>query len=235
MDLAERHHPIGIEATAYTLEAIADCDPGWMSRLSEFIRDGKVEFVGSGYSQAIGPLLPADMVAANLRLGNQAYRELLGVARSWRWSMNRPIPPGWSGFIWTPAIEAILMDWDNVANHPEWKPEYRYAPQRALGSDGRDIALLWTNTSPSRNCSGWRMATSRWRLSGALCGPARVGDRALCLYASDAEIFDFRPGRFRTEETNQGGSEWQRIDEAFAGVDGKLDGVDGAPSADAQD
>ena len=74
-----KQHPIGIEATAYTLEAIRKADPAWLEDLAALIRDGKVEFIGSGYAQAIGPLLPADVVAANLRLGNQAYREMLGV------------------------------------------------------------------------------------------------------------------------------------------------------------
>ena len=74
-----QQRPIGIEATAYTLEAIRRCDPAWLEELAALIRDGKVEFIGSGYAQAIGPLLPADVVAANLRLGNQAYREMLGV------------------------------------------------------------------------------------------------------------------------------------------------------------
>jgi hypothetical protein len=40
--------------------------------------------------------------------------------------------------------------------------------------------------------------------------------RAFCLYASDAEIFDFRPGRYRTEEALQSASEWKRIAEALS-------------------
>ena len=42
--------------------------------------------------------------------------------------------------------------------------------------------------------------------------------RALCLYASDAEIFDFRPGRFRTEEKLPQTSEWERVDKALSAV-----------------
>jgi hypothetical protein len=38
------------------------------------------------------------------------------------------------------------------------------------------------------------------------------------------EIFGFRPGRYRSEETNQGMIEWQRIDEAFEALT-KLDDV----------
>ena len=42
--------------------------------------------------------------------------------------------------------------------------------------------------------------------------------RALCLYASDAEIFDFRPGRFRTEEKQTADSEWERLSKALSAV-----------------
>ena len=71
-----KHYPIGLEATAYTLEAIRKADPNWLDELAALIAAGRIEFIGSGYAHAIGPLLPADVVAANLRLGNQAYREL---------------------------------------------------------------------------------------------------------------------------------------------------------------
>ena len=53
----------------------------------------------------------------------------------------------------------------------------------------------------------------------ALIGGGQIGGTlALCLYASDAEIFDFRPGRFRTEEKLPQASEWDRLDKAFAAV-----------------
>ena len=48
-------------------------------------------------------------------------------------------------------------------------------------------------------------------------GQIAASPRALCLYASDAEIFDFRPGRYRTEEKILG-SEWKRLAHAFHAV-----------------
>lgn len=79
--LAATHGPIGIEATGFTLEEIEARDPAWIARFRELIAQGKAELVGSGYAQAIGPLMPAKMVAANLRIGNDIYRRLLGIQR----------------------------------------------------------------------------------------------------------------------------------------------------------
>ena len=226
LDLAERHHPIAIEATAYTLKAIAACNPGWISRLSELIGAGKVEFVGSGYSQAIGPLLPADMVATNLRLGNQAYEELLGSVPTIALVNEQAYSAGLVGLYLDAGYRALLVDWDNVANfHPGWKPEFRYAPQRAIGSDGRDIAILWTNTVAFQKLQ--RLAHEDISLQEYLAfveSQRGACSRILNLYASDVEIFGFRPGRYRSEETNQGVIEWHRIDEAFEAL-AKLDDV----------
>jgi hypothetical protein len=233
LDLAEHHGPIGIEATAYTLQAAQTCDPAWLARLAALIKAGKVEFIGSGYAQAIGPLLPADAVAANLRLGNDAYRRLLGMQPTLALVNEQAYSGGLVGLYLDAGYQALLVDWDNVANfHPGWQPDFRYAPQRAIGSDGREIAILWTNTVAFQKLQ--RLSHDDISLENYLefvAGQRSDSDRALCLYASDAEIFGFRPGRYRTEESNQGGTEWDRINAAFAGVSAIGDVRIVAPSA----
>ena len=221
LELAERHGPIGIEATAYTLKAIAACDPGWIARLKTLVAAGKVEFIGSGYAQMIGPLVPAGMVAANQRLGQAAYQEMLGARPRLALVNEQAYSGGLVGTYLDAGYDALLVDWDNVANHhPGWPSDLRYAAQRAKGSDGRDIAILWTNTVAFQKLQ--RLAHDDITLDEYLgfVAQQRGGrDRAYCLYASDAEIFGFRPGRYRTEETNQGGTEWTRIFAAFAALE----------------
>lgn len=220
LDLIEQYGPIGVEATAYTLSTIADCDPTWLNRLKSLVESGKCELVGSGYAQIIGPLLPAEVVASNLRLGNGYYRQRLGVSPTLALVNEQAYSAGLVGIYLDQGYEALLLDWDNVANfHPHWHPNFRYAPQRARGSDGRDIAVLWTNTVAFQKLQ--RLAHSDISLDEYLKflslqdGPS---ERVYCLYASDAEIFGFRPGRYRTEEANQGQTEWDRIEDAFAAI-----------------
>ena len=226
LDLVEHHGPVGIEATAYTLQAIGKCAPDWLGRLRRLIDTGKAELIGSGYAQVIGPLVPADIVAANLRLGNEAYQRLLGHKPAIALVNEQAYAGGLVGQYLDAGYEALLVDWDNVANfHPHWKPDYRYAPQRALGADGRSIPILWTNTVAFQKLQ--RLAHDDIGLDDYLrfvAGQRGTSQRVLCLYASDAEIFGFRPGRYRTEEANQGRAEWDRLEAAFAAVAG-LDGV----------
>ena len=219
LELAKTHGPIGIEATGFTLEEIDARDPAWCNEAKRLIAEGRVELIGSGYAQIIGPLVPAPVTEANLRLGNEVYGRLLGQRPKLALVNEQAYSAGLVGLYLDAGYRAILMDWDNpAAHHPEWPVETRYRAQRAAGADGREIALLWTNTVAFQKLQ--RLAHGDIALSdyvGYVAGQRSAEPRALCLYASDAEIFDFRPGRYRTEEALDGG-EWARIGEAFAAL-----------------
>jgi len=51
--------PIAVEATGFTLETVEHIDPMWIAELKRLIANGSIEFIGSGYAQIIGPLVPA--------------------------------------------------------------------------------------------------------------------------------------------------------------------------------
>jgi hypothetical protein len=220
LDLAQTHGPIGLEITGFALEEIAARDPEWCGRARALIAKGRIELIGSGYAQIIGPLVPAAVTEANLRIGNEVYERLLGCTPSLALVNEQAYSAGLVGLYLDTGYRAILMDWDNpAAYHPEWPAETRYLPQRAIGSDGREIALLWTSTVAFQKLQ--RFVHGDMPLDDYLDYVAsRRGSRprALCLYASDAEIFDFRPGRYKTEEAIGSVSEWRRFAEALAAV-----------------
>jgi hypothetical protein len=219
--LAEKYPHIGLEASGYTLEEIARIDPGWIARARELIAQGKVELIGSGYSQMIGPLVPARVIAENLKLGNEVYRRLLNAQPTVALVNEQAYSAGLVEHYLKAGYSALLMDWDNCsANQPEWDRDQQYLPQQARGTDGQKIGLLWTNTTAfqqmQRFVHGDIRLDAYLRFVGERRGPST---RMLCLYASDAEIFDFRPGRFRTEERlPEHDSEWERIGKALAAV-----------------
>src|SRR5580693_5709350 len=82
LKLAEKHGPVGIEVTAFTLEEIESRDPAWIARARELIAERRIELIGSGYAQIIGPLVPASVSEANLRIAGNIYERLLGVRPS---------------------------------------------------------------------------------------------------------------------------------------------------------
>jgi hypothetical protein len=217
LDLAAEHGPIGIEATGYTLEVIDALDPEWIGRCRALIAAGKVELIGSGYAQLIGPLVPARVSEENLRIGNAIYKGLLGVQPKLALVNEQAYSAGLVGLYLDAGYGAILMDWDNPgAQHPEWPCETRYLLQQAVGSDSRAIDLIWTNTVAFQKLQ--RFAHGDIALDdyvGYVRTQLAKTDRALCLYASDAEIFDFRPGRYKTEEKIADGGEWKMLARAL--------------------
>lgn len=217
--LAEQVGPIGMEISGYTLEEIARRDPAWIVRARDLIAQDRIELIGSGFSQMIGPLVPARVTEENLRLGNETYDRLLGVKPRLALINEQAYAAGLVGLYRDAGYDAIIMDWENpAAHHPEWPAETQYLPQRARGTDGREIALIWSNTTLFQQLQ--RLVHGDIPLKNYLefvrnrKGPA---PRALCLYASDAEIFGFRPGRFKTEEMLSD-DEWLRLREAFRAI-----------------
>ena len=218
--LAETHPHIGIEISGYTLEEIARHDPAWIAKARRLIAENKIELIGSGYSQMIGPLVPARVMAENLRIGNQVYRDLLDARPAVALVNEQAFSAGLVEHYLDAGYSALLMDWDNPsANHPEWDAERQYLPQYASGSNGRRIALLWTNTAAFQQLQRFVYDDIKLETYLRFVRARRAfSTRALCLYASDAEIFDFRPGRFRTEEKLSDGGEWDRLGKALSAV-----------------
>lgn len=221
LQLAETHPGLGIELSAYTLEQIQQLDPEWVGKARQLIADGQLELIGSGYTQIIGPLLPARVVCENLSLGSEIYRDLLGVVPSIALVNEQAFSAGLVGHYLDAGYQAILMDWDNPStHHPSWKPSLQYLPQYAAGTDGRKIAILWTNTTAfqqmQRLVHGDISLEAYLRFLRQRPTPPTA---ALCIYASDAEIFNFRPGRFRTEERlGDAATEWRRWNEVLSAI-----------------
>jgi hypothetical protein len=96
--------PIAIEATGYTLETIHAIDPAWTAELRRLTGTGQVEFIGSGYAQLIGPLVPARVNRANLELGQNSYQAILGLRPQIALVNEQPSLRGLCRFTSMPAI-----------------------------------------------------------------------------------------------------------------------------------
>jgi hypothetical protein len=213
--LARRYGlPFGIEASAYTLESVAEIDRSWIDELRALTTQGPCEFVGSGYAQIIGPLVPAEVNAHNLRLGNEAYRQLLGFCPTIALVNEQAYSAGLLQHYKDAGYKAIVMEWDNPARwHPDWNPEWRYFPQIACGQHGEELPVIWNKSIAFQKFQ--RYAHGEMDLPEYLDYLAKhVGpeERAFPLYGNDIEVFDFRPGRYQTEPGLKTESEWQRID-----------------------
>ncbi|EHP85497.1 glycoside hydrolase family 57 [Geobacter metallireducens RCH3] len=207
--------PFGIEITGYTLETVAAIDPAWVEELRELC-SGQCELVGSGYSQMIGPLVPAEVNRQNLRIGNQTYERLLGLRPRIVLVNEQAYSAGLIGHYREAGFEAMVMEWDNPAyHHPQWDPAWRYLPQIAMGQHGEELPVIWNNSIFFQKFQRYVHGELELDDYLALIGRHDNGTtRAIPLYGNDIEIFDFRPGRFTTEAVMEH-DEWGRIRELF--------------------
>lgn len=204
--------PLGIELTGYTLEIIQSLDPDWVTELKRLIASGRVELIGSGYAQIVGPLVPAAVNRANQQLGRQIYLDLLGIVPDLALVNEQAWSAGMVEHYKDASYQAVLMEWDNpAAGHPEWAAEWRYYPQRAQGPGTVDLPVIWNQSIAFQKFQ--RYAHGELELEEMLeYLQQRIGaeDRTWALYGNDVEIFDYRPGRFQTE-AELTGNEWERI------------------------
>jgi hypothetical protein len=213
----DRGIPLAIEAPAYTLGVARKLDPDWIEALRKAVTIGEVEFVGAGYAQLIGPLVPAMVNRWNLEIGREKYRELLGAEPALWYVNEQAYSRGMVEHYVKVGASAILMEWNNPRTlHPEWCDTYRYHPQAAVGTNGFQIPVIWNDSvsfQKLQRCAHGEITIEE--LIDYLRLHVGGEDRFLCLYGNDAEIFDFRPGRFGTEPCLSQSSEWERLSEIY--------------------
>ena len=208
--------PLGIEASGSTLEMIDEIDPTWTVRLRELCKSGCVDFIGSGYVQMIGPLVPAEINRANLRLGHTFYEKYIGFRPALALINEQAYSPGVVPLYREAGYDAFIMDWANpFSRHENWDPSWQYRVQQVLGSDGLPMKVVWNHSIPFQKFQRFvYQEMSMDRYLDYLASHIGKGDRAFPMYGSDAEVFDFRPGRYSTEEAALEG-EWGRIRTLF--------------------
>ena len=226
LDLVRSGIPLGIEVTGLTLEIIRSIEPSWVKEFADLLLDGCCELVGAGYAQIIGPLSPAGVNSKNLEMGNMVYKKLLNTKPRIALVNEQAYSAGMVVHYLDAGYEAILTEWDNPYRyHPEWDRSMRYFPQRALGADGRDIPIIWNHSISfqkfQRQAHGETESTEYLSYIQKQLAVGNGG--AFSVYGNDAEIFDFRPGRFHTEPPLTSHNEWIRIKKIYS----KLRQIDG--------
>lgn len=208
----------GIEMSAYTLEEIKQLDSLWVEELKSLIQTGNVELVGSGYSQSIGPLMSAEANTWNQEIGINIYQEILGTKPSIALINEMAYSVGVLEHYNNVGYKAVIMEWNNPYKyHPEWDKNWRYNPQTLTDLQGRNIPVIWADSIVFQKFQ--RYAHGELDLDEYIefiDGFKGNDIRYFPIYSNDVEIFDFRPGRFKTEANIAGKeSEWKKIEILF--------------------
>ncbi|MFH1710665.1 MAG: hypothetical protein ABH860_06370 [bacterium] len=187
---------LGFEFPAYTLEKINAIDKKFLPELKKKVKEGKCEVIGSGYSQNIMPLIPAEVNMKNLNLGTAVYKKLLEFKPSVLYLNEQVYSKGLVKVIKKAGYSATVLDWDNSQEYGNYPSKYRYSPLLLKGTDDQKIKLLWNSSIAFQKFQ--RYIKNEIPLDDYIDYLNRqksgTNDRAFPMYGSDWEIFNYSPG-----------------------------------------
>ena len=205
--------PIGIELAGWTLKQIARIDITWIERFKILLSTGKCELIGSGYCQIIGPLVPYKVNEWNQKLGIETYKEILGCRPNIilvnEMAFSSSLVDLYSSFGYT----GLIMDRDNVrlALGLENLP-INLVPTHVKGPSGAVLPVLWSDSilfQKVQHFAHGDIAINDYL--DYLNNRINNGETLFPVYTNDAEVFDYRPGRFSTERPTHPDGEWNRV------------------------
>ena len=210
--LAEKGVPLAVEMSAWTLGEVAAIDPEFIQRLKDLWASGRLEFVGSGNSQAIFPLIPAEVNRWNLEAGNRHYERLLGRRPTVALVNEQTYSRGLVELYREAGYDTLIMDWNNSFQHNHYPREFKYGVQRAAGAKG-NINIVWSHSiafQKFQRCVHGEMSIDEY-MEFLLSHHDPEKERAFVIYSNDAEVFDFRPGQLTAPM-----GEYDRIAEIYS-------------------
>ena len=211
--------PFGIEASGLTLEEINSIDKNWILELRTFLNSGLCEFIGSGYAQIIGPLVPAEVNNKNLEIGNKIYKKLLGIQPRIALLNEQAYSSGLVSHYKKAKYKAIIMDWENpFRSHSKWKSKWKYFPQKAISLEGKKINVIWNHSIAFQKFQRYvhgELSLKEYLEYIYSNSRNKNNKYSFSLYGNDIEVINFRPKRFETEKTLKNNNEWERVAKLF--------------------
>ena len=215
IELAKKNVKVAIEASGLTLEIINDIDNSFIDNLKNLIFDGKIEFIGSGYSQLIGPLVPSKLNTWNLTIGNKVYNDILSYQPRTALVNEMAFSSSLIGHYIANKYNTIIVEWNNAAiSNPKLNKNYKYFPQKIKNEFGDLINIIWSDSIAFQKFQ--RAVHGEMELEDYLEYlklNLKISDSFFPLYSNDAEVFDFRPGRYKSEARLPKLHEWDKINQ----------------------
>ncbi len=231
LDMAGQGLPVAIEASGTTLLEINRLSPSFIARLARLWRDGKCEFIGSGLSQVIMPLVPTQVNRWNLKYGVQVYEDLLGQRPMVALVNEQTYSRGVVDLFVEAGYSAIIMDWNNCYRYNQYPKDLLYSPQRARGIEA-DIDVLWNNSIAFQKLQRFVHGSLPATEYKEYLANHHNSDKDTCfvVYGNDAEVFDYRPGSGPLERNDGESSELERLKDILRSIAGNDDFVFTTPT-----
>lgn len=215
LNIFSKHNiKFGIELTGWTLNRIHKIYPEWVEMLKNLINLNQVELVGSGYAQIIGPLAPYDINIKNHEIGIKHYQDILDIVPETVLVNEMVYSNSMAEIYQEVGYKNMIMDGDNLSLSLNIRKSDFFKSTYATGNRNKKlIKLLPTDSIIFQKFQ--RVAHSEISVEEYMDYLAKIlsnnDNVAVPIYCNDAEIFNFRPGRF-AEEAKIEHDEWSNIE-----------------------
>lgn len=202
--------PINIEASAKTLLEIKRIDKKFIKIFNEMIKKKKIYFVGSGFSQIIAPLVPYEVNYKNLQLANYYYKKILGKKPETALVNEMAFSENIIDSYIELGYKNIIIDHDNLTilskKNKNNLPAFCYSKLKK-----KKLNLIYASSflfQQFQNCIYGDISINKYL--HILKKYQKNKNTILPIYSGDAEVFNFRSGRFLAER-DRIYDEWARL------------------------
>lgn len=204
--------PIAIEASGITLEIIKSLDVNFINKLKNLIKLKKIIFIGSGYSQIIGPLNLKKINQSNLEEGNKIYEKILKIKPQICLVNEQSFSKGLIKNYLKAGYKKIIMESNNLfSSNKHWPEKLKRFPQFLSDDFNNKIEVIWNDTLLFQKFQRFVHGDITEEEYLKFINFYTKNKRGyFCIYGNDCEIFNFRPGRFK-EEKKINFDEWNII------------------------
>lgn len=202
--------PMGIEMSGWTLNKINELSPDWLERFKYLQKSKLCELVGSGYVQLIGPLVPYKVNYWNQRLGFQLYEQILSVRPNIAMMNEMAYSTDLVSIYQEAGYQGIILDASNIKLALK-NQRFKKLPSFAKGHTNSHLPILWSESILFQKFQRYIHGDITLEEYIQNIKKNWFGLLPIPIYSNDAEVFDYRPGRFREETNIHPQGEWNRI------------------------
>lgn len=211
LDFVEKTNTkIGLEISGYSLEIIQDLRPTWIEKFKELSNQGLIELIGSGYMQIIAPLVPYKVNLQNQKIGLETYINILGITPKIAFINEQTFSKSLVDLYSEVGYEALIMEWNNAYSlNNKIKKDFAYSPIIVKGIN-KTLPILWSDSILFQKFQRTVHGERDMDFYINFVKQYTKEYKAVPIYSSDLEIFNFRPGRFETEQLIKN-DEWEIV------------------------
>jgi len=210
--ISKNDYKVSIEITGYTVEQIQIFNPNLIKKINECIKCKKIELVFSGFEQLIYQLTPKKIIDLNIDLGKEIFKESFGFIPKIFWANEQCFTSDMLRTLSEAGFESIIIEKENLQKKLDIESN---EPIVMEDLNGYSLNIVWNSSYYFQLFQ--RIIHGEYSLDKAnnIYSNLSREDLPLCIYGSDAEVFNYRPKRFHEEANLNDKNEWVKIEQLY--------------------